>query len=177
MARPIENVWNYPRPPLLQPTKSLLRVIWKDPQGQETVVAQTQNGYRVLETSHPPTYYFPPDSISSKLLPSNARQTYCEWKGRAKYWDLAKQGDDATILSKGRIWSYPQPTSDFTVIKDYLCFYCTSRSDPAKVGQWHCYVDDDEAQAQEGDFYGSWITPEITGGPKGFKGGAGTMGW
>lgn len=56
----------------------------------------------------------------------------------------------------------------------YLCFYATSKS---QEGAWRCYVDDDEAKAQEGDFYGSWVTPEITGGEKGFKGGPGTMGW
>lgn len=170
MPRPIENVWSYPRPPLLQPTTSLLRVLWRDPGGaKETPVAETRKGYRVLETSHPPTYYFPPDAIKGHLQPSSARTTYCEWKGHAKYWDLLDaQGQ---VISKARIWSYPDPTEQFKSIKDYLCFYCTSRSDTAKHGQWQCYVDDDQATPQEGDFYGSWVTPEITGGDKGFKGG------
>jgi hypothetical protein len=37
-----------------------------------------------------------------------------------------------------------------------------------------CMVDDEQVQAQAGDFYGGWITKEIVG-P--FKGGAGTFGW
>ena len=37
-----------------------------------------------------------------------------------------------------------------------------------------CFVGDEQVQAQDGDFYGGWITSEIKG-P--FKGGAGTWGW
>jgi len=37
-----------------------------------------------------------------------------------------------------------------------------------------CYVNGEKVQAQEGDFYGGWITSEIVG-P--FKGGSGTFGW
>jgi hypothetical protein len=37
-----------------------------------------------------------------------------------------------------------------------------------------CWVDDERAQPQVGDFYGGWITSRIVG-P--FKGAAGTSGW
>ena len=37
-----------------------------------------------------------------------------------------------------------------------------------------CTVDGETVQAQEGDFYGGWVTGAIVG-P--FKGGAGTWGW
>ncbi|PWN22303.1 DUF427-domain-containing protein [Microstroma glucosiphilum] len=170
-ARPVENVWKYPRPPALQKTASRLRVIWVHPGGKETTVADTTQGYRVLETSHPPTYYFPPSSILSpmQLRSSSARRTYCEWKGTAAYHDLV--GEEGKVLSKGRIWSYPDPTGGFREIKDFLCFYCSSRSDESTAGSWKCLVDEDVAAPQAGDFYGSWVTPEITGGEKGFKGG------
>ncbi|EST10105.1 NUDIX hydrolase domain protein [Kalmanozyma brasiliensis GHG001] len=168
--RPKENVWNYPRPPALQPTSARLRVIWVTPSKQELVVAETTQGYRVLETSHPPTYYFPPSSVKMDLIkPSKTRRTMCEWKGMAAYYDLQFSKDQGPVVA-GRIWSYPQPTPGFASIKDYLCFYASSQSDPERLGQWKCMVDDDEVKAQEGDFYGSWITPEITGGDRGFKG-------
>ncbi|SPO24917.1 related to decapping enzyme [Ustilago trichophora] len=168
--RPKENVWNYPRPPALQPTSARLRVIWVTPSKQELVIAETTQGYRVLETSHPPTYYFPPSSVKMDLVkPSKARRTMCEWKGMAAYHDLQFSKDQGPIVS-GRIWSYPQPTPGFASIKDYLCFYASSQTDPERLGYWKCMVDDDEVKAQEGDFYGSWITPEITGGDRGFKG-------
>ncbi|PWN28504.1 DUF427-domain-containing protein [Jaminaea rosea] len=175
-VRPVESVWNYPRPPRLEPTSSRLRVIWESKDGGEKrTVAETTKGYRVLETSHPPTYYFPPSSIDMSLLrPSTARRTMCEWKGQATYHDLVLPSDNSTIAARGRAWSYPEPVPEFKSIKDYLCFYASPQS---KVGTWRCYVDDDEVTAQEGDFYGSWVTPEITGGERGFKGGPGTMGW
>jgi hypothetical protein len=37
-----------------------------------------------------------------------------------------------------------------------------------------CTVDGEVVRAQEGDFYGGWITARVTG-P--FKGGPGTRGW
>jgi hypothetical protein len=37
-----------------------------------------------------------------------------------------------------------------------------------------CYVDDERVTAQEGDFYGGWLTSDVEG-P--FKGGPGTAGW
>ncbi|PWZ01006.1 DCP2-domain-containing protein [Testicularia cyperi] len=168
--RPKENVWNYPRPPALQPTTARLRVIWVTPSKQELVIAETTQGYRVLETSHPPTYYFPPSSAKMDLVrPSKARRTMCEWKGMAAYHDLQFSKEQGPVVV-GRIWSYPQPTPAFANIKDYLCFYASSQTDTERLGRWKCMVDDDEVQPQEGDFYGSWITPEITGGERGFKG-------
>jgi len=37
-----------------------------------------------------------------------------------------------------------------------------------------CFINDEQVQAQECDFYGGWITSDIVG-P--FKGGSGTFGW
>lgn len=53
MPRPVENVWKYPRPPALLKTAARLRVVWKAANGEEKVVADTNEGWRVLETSHP----------------------------------------------------------------------------------------------------------------------------
>jgi hypothetical protein len=50
-----ENVWTYPRPARAERTAARLRVVWTDAQGTETTLADTTDGYRVLETSHPPT--------------------------------------------------------------------------------------------------------------------------
>jgi uncharacterized protein (DUF427 family) len=89
-------------------------------------------------------------------------QTFCEFKGRAVYWDV-RVGDRSAAKAA---WSYPQPAPGYEVIRDALAFYA-SRMDA-------CMVDDEQVQAQAGDFYGGWITKEIVG-P--FKGGAGTFGW
>lgn len=153
-----ESVWDYPRPPRLEKTNKHLIVEF-----QGTIIVDTTNAYRVLETSHPPTYYIPPADIKSEYLRKVAgKRSFCEFKGSAVYWNL-KVG---TVESPEVAWSYPDPSGAYAAIQDYLSFYA-SRVDA-------CYVNDEQVQAQEGDFYGGWITSDIVG-P--FKGGTGTWGW
>ncbi len=153
-----ESVWDYPRPPRVEPVAERLRVVFNG----ETI-AETTRGLRVLETSHPPAYYIPPDDVRMDLLaPVLGYHTYCEYKGAASYWTL-RVGERT---SNNAAWSYPDPRRGYEAIKDHLAFYA-SRVDA-------CYVGDEQVQAQAGDFYGGWITSRIVG-P--FKGGPGTWGW
>ena len=153
-----ESVWDYPRPPKLESVSKHLRVLMGD-----QVLADTNRGYRVLETSHPPVYYFPPESVKLYWLEKcSDRMSHCEFKGQAEYWDFTGPGHEVV---EQIAWSYPDPRRAFAPIKDYLAFY------PSKVTA--CYVGDEQARAQEGDFYGGWITADIVG-P--FKGGKGTWG-
>jgi uncharacterized protein (DUF427 family) len=152
-----ESVWDYPRPPRLESSPRLIRVVWDG-----RVIAETSRAYRVLETSHPPVYYIPVADIDPTVLEPSSRSSFCEWKGRARYHTLlspARRSVDAA-------WSYPDPTRPFAQIKDYLAFY------PSRVDE--CTVDGKLVRAQPGDFYGGWITDDIVG-P--FKGDPGTMGW
>jgi uncharacterized protein (DUF427 family) len=152
-----ESVWDYPRPPRLEPTGKHLKVMF----GGE-IIAETNRGFRVLETSHPPVYYFPPEDVRTEFLIAAANSSFCEWKGRAGYYDLQIGGKPV----KNAAWFYPEPTADFAEIKNFIAFY------PSKMDA--CYVDGERVRAQAGDFYGGWITSEIVG-P--FKGGAGTWDW
>lgn len=152
-----ESVWDYPRPPRLEQVGRKLRVDF----GGKTV-AETERGYRVLETSHPPTYYFPPADVRTEHLVPVEGRTMCEWKGQAVYFDLEVGGQRA----RRAVWTYQEPPAAYAEIAGFLCFY------PSKMEA--CYVDGERVRAQEGDFYGGWITEDITG-P--FKGAAGTRFW
>ena len=152
-----ESVWDYPRPPRLEPVKERLRVVFDG-----VTVADSERGYRVLETSHPPVYYIPRADIRPDLLEPAAGQSLCEFKGVASYWTLRH----GTRAAERVAWSYPEPTAPFAAIKDALAFYA-SRVDA-------CYVGEERVTAQEGDFYGGWVTSRVVG-P--FKGGPGTRGW
>ena len=152
-----ESVWDYPRPPKLEQTSKHIRVVFNG----ETI-ADSNRPIRVLETSHPPVYYIPHQDVKMHYLKKESGGSYCEWKGQAGYYTV-KVGDRE---SKKAAWSYSSPNSKFESIKDHIAFY------PHKMDA--CYVDDEKARAQEGSFYGGWITDDIVG-P--FKGGAGTMGW
>jgi uncharacterized protein (DUF427 family) len=153
-----ESVWDYPRPPRLEPTARRIRVVH-----QGTMLADTTSALRVLETSHPPVYYIPPAAIDvSRLRKSAARESFCEFKGVAGYWDLLTSRGVARDVA----WSYERPSPPFRGLAGYLAFYAT------RVDE--CWVDDELVKPQEGDFYGGWITTDVVG-P--FKGGAGTWGW
>ena len=153
-----ESVWDYPRPPRLEPTAKRLRIIHRGVPLADTVAA-----FRTLETSHPPTYYLPPADIDmARLSPSAQRGSFCEWKGIATYWDVVIAGD--TLFGVG--WSYPDPTPPFAALKDHIAFYAAPFDE--------IYVGEERARPQPGGFYGGWITPGIVG-P--FKGGPGSRGW
>ncbi|MCA2001796.1 MAG: DUF427 domain-containing protein [Chloroflexi bacterium] len=152
-----ESVWDYPRPPRLEATPRRLRVIFAG----ETV-ADTQSGLRVLETSHPPVYYFPPSDVRLEFLIPSAGGSFCEWKGRAAYYSLRVK----TRLVENAAWFYPNPTPAYILLKDFIAFYAAPMD--------ACFVDDERVLPQPGSFYGGWITSDITG-P--FKGEPGTHGW
>jgi len=152
-----ESVWDYPRPPALEPTTSRVRVEFAG-----STIADTTRAYRVLETSQPPAYYLPPEDIAMELLVPSHHRTFCEWKGQAHYYNMVVDGREATDAA----WSYGDPVERFAAIKDHLAFY------PQRVDA--CFVDDERVQANEGAFYGGWITANIVG-P--FKGGPGSAGW
>jgi len=153
-----ESVWDYPRPPRVVPDSRLVRITF----GGE-VIAETVRSMRVLETSQAPAFYLPPEDVDLDLLrPSDHRQTFCEWKGIASYVDIVTNAG----VSVAAGWTYPEPTPPFRMIAGWFAFYC-GRVGDATVGGV-------EVNANDGDFYGGWITPEVVG-P--FKGGAGTSGW
>ena len=152
-----ESVWDYPRPPRVESSTETLEV-WLG--GQR--IALTTTSWRVLETSHPPTYYLPRDAFVDGSLRPAGGSSWCEWKGVASYLDL--QGGGVVAARAG--WFYADPTPGFTVIGDAVAVL------PGLVDR--CVVDGEVVRPQEGGFYGGWITDRVAG-P--FKGGPGSHGW
>ena len=152
-----ESAWDYPRPPRVEDVSKRITVVFNG-----VVIADTSEAKRVLETSHPPVYYIPPDDIKMEALNPAAGKTWCEFKGQASYYDLVLDGREIPRAA----WYYPNPSPGYEGIQYYIAFY------PSKMDQ--CTVDGETVVAQEGDFYGGWITSNIVG-P--FKGGPGTLGW
>ena len=90
IARHMESVWDYPRPPRVEPSAARVVV---ELDGE--VVADTRRSLRVLETSHPPVYYIPAADVRAERLRTSARRaTWCEYKGEARYYDA---GDRAAV--------------------------------------------------------------------------------
>ncbi len=160
MSRPVriepghgqESVWDYPRPPRVEPTSRRIRVEL----GGE-VIADTTRALRVLETSHPPVYYVPVEDLRAGALERTGRTSVCEWKGVAHYF--AVKGGPR--VERDAAWGY-----DDGPFAGRVAFYA-HRTDG-------CFVDDERVTPQEGEFYGGWITSDVVG-P--FKGGPGSWGW
>jgi uncharacterized protein (DUF427 family) len=152
-----ESVWDYPRPPRVEPDARLVVV---ELGGIE--VCRTSRALRVLETSHPPVWYLPAADWRDGALRPAAGSSYCEWKGDAAYLDVV--GGDR--VADRAAWHYPDPVPAYGVLRGTVAVY------PARMDR--CTVDGEVVRAQEGGFYGGWVTDDVVG-P--FKGAPGSWGW
>jgi len=150
-----ESVWDYPRPPRIEPDERLVEVSHA---GRR--IASSTCCLRVLETASPPTFYLPPSAVDLTLLARLQASTVCGWKGAATYWRVAGAPDAQAVG-----WSYDKPTPAFAALRGHFSFY------PGRV---ECIVAGERVRPQPGGYYGGWITRDVVG-P--FKGDPGTMGW
>nr|WP_293911935.1 DUF427 domain-containing protein [Deinococcus sp.] len=156
-----ESVWAYPRPPRLERTPRRLQV-WLGGELIADTARSTQQAFRVLETSHPPGYYLPPDAFLPGVISRAGGSSMCEFKGAASYWTLSAAGQ----VAERAAWSYERPTSAFAGMAGYVALYA------GRVDE--CQVAGEVVTPQPGEFYGGWITADIVG-P--FKGVPGSVGW
>lgn len=152
-----ESVWDYPRPPRVESSAERVQIRF----GGELIADSTRT-LRVLETSHPPTYYVPVSDVVAGTLREASGSSWCEFKGAAAYFDVVV-GD---AVARSAAWTYPDPTSGFTALVDHIAVM------PAAMDE--CRVGDEVVLPQEGGFYGGWITSRVVG-P--FKGGPGSRFW
>ncbi|MEM7143331.1 MAG: DUF427 domain-containing protein [Actinomycetota bacterium] len=131
--------------------------VWLD----GTLVADTTRARRVLETSHPPTFYLPMEDIYEHGLTVVDGSSFCEWKGAATYFDVAT----TNVHVSRAAWTYLEPSDPFRDLRGHVAFY------PAFVD---CTVGGETVLPQPGAFYGGWVTPDVVG-P--FKGEPGTEYW
>ena len=153
-----ESVWDYPRPPRAErvPRRAEL---WHG----GTLVAASDDLVRVLETSHPPTWYLPRTAFTDGVLVPGEHRTFCEWKGVAHYCDVRVPGvPPLTDVA----WWYPRPDARYPELTDRVAVYVAPFE--------RITLDGETVRPQPGGFYGGWVTDEVVG-P--FKGGPGSRGW
>jgi uncharacterized protein (DUF427 family) len=151
LASRLESVWDYPRPPAIQPVQQVLEVKHKG-----RTVAKTRQGRRVIETAGAPTYYFPPQDVKTGLLSLGTAGSLCEWKGYSQPLLL----DDKEIG-----WRYVRMFPQFQSLYLWPSFY------PSEVD---CFIDGEQVSPQTGGYYGGWVTKNLVG-P--IKGAPGSQGW
>ena len=141
----VESVADYPRPPRVEPVSKRIQVVLGG-----VTVADTTRSHRVLETTHPPTYYVPREDVRGEaLVPSGGRTTFCEWKGVATYFDVVA----GSARAERAAWTYLDPTASFEPIRDAIAFYCRPMDE--------CLVDAERAEPEANPYYGGWVTADI----------------
>ncbi len=148
-----ESVWSYPRPAVAEPTNAHIVI-----EHHGRIIADTHACIRILETSHPPSYYIPPADVARDVLRRADGNSFCEWKGAAVYWDIVF--GNMVLPRVG--WSYPRPNAAFANLRDHIAFYAGPFD--------RCSVDGAIVEPQPSAFYGGWITDKLAGPFKGVPG-------
>lgn len=158
MIKPQRRVADFPRPPAIEREPRRITVVLGG-----VTIADTTEAWRILETTHPPTYYLPRAHFTPGCVgPGTPFGSLCEWKGRAAYVTLI--GGDKVESDAG--WTYAAPNPPYAPIRHHIALYA-GRMDS-------CTVDGETVTPQPGGFYGGWITGDLIG-P--FKGSPGTEWW
>jgi uncharacterized protein (DUF427 family) len=150
-------VAHFPRPPTIEREPRRIRILL----GGQTIV-DTNAAWRILETTHPPTYYLPATAFIPGALIPGRRTSFCEWKGTAQFFSVTAGGRTEPDAA----WYYADPSPAYAALRGHIAVYA-GRMDA-------CFIDDEQVTPQPGGFYGGWITSDLEG-P--FKGAPGTEFW
>lgn len=82
------------------------------------LLAETDHGKVIFETSLPPRWYLPREDVRVELIPSET-QTGCAYKGFASYFSL-RIGDR---LEEDLAWTYGEPRREVAPIAGMLSFF------------------------------------------------------
>lgn len=142
------SVWDFPRPPRIEPIDGIVEVL-----AGETLIARSRRAMAVLETSHAPTVYLPPDDVDDQLIEHGEVTSVCEWKGAAQTLHVAGV--------QGAGWRYVQMYPAFAQLWLWPSFY------PSALA---CTLGGERIRPQPGGFYGGWVTNDLAGPIKGSPG-------
>jgi uncharacterized protein (DUF427 family) len=83
------------------------------------VVAETDRPKILFETSLPPRYYFPPESVRTELLTQSETKTVCPYKGVGSHWSAEVGGERVKDVA----WGYPKALPEAQKVEGCFCFY------------------------------------------------------
>ncbi|WP_420464794.1 DUF427 domain-containing protein [Panacagrimonas sp.] len=86
-----------------------MKAIWND-----TVIAESDDTV-VVEGNH----YFPPDAIKQDRFRASTHESFCGWKGTARYYDVVV----ADAVNANAAWYYPEPMPAAENIRGYVAFW------------------------------------------------------
>jgi uncharacterized protein (DUF427 family) len=115
------------------------------------VIADTTRARCVLEPGRAPVYYVPPGDYVRACFRPTADESFCEWKGVARDFDVVV-GDQ---VARRAAWAYAAPPPRYACLADCIAVH------PGRVDA--CYVDGERVRPQDDPFHGGWITRDVAG--------------
>ncbi|MBB5788276.1 DUF427 domain-containing protein [Jiangella mangrovi] len=83
------------------------------------VLADSTRARLLFETHLPTRSYLPRDDVRLELLEPSDSESWCAYKGHARYWSARVGGE----LHRNVAWSYEEPLSDGVEVKDRITFF------------------------------------------------------
>ena len=141
-ARPPESVWDYPRPPRAEPDdrRAVLR-------HGGVVVADTTDLVRILETSHPPTFYLPRTRVRRLPAPRPGGRRCASGRASPATSTSSSRCPPRCATSAG---GTPEPDARYPQLRDRVAVYAGPFDEIT--------LDGERVTPQPGGFYGGWIT-------------------
>lgn len=101
-------------PIAITPAAGRMRALW-----QGRVVAESDHVLMLTEAAYGPVAYFPRADALMAMFSKTERQTFCPYKGQARYFSLSADGD----VAQNAVWTYEDPFPAMAAIRGYLAFY------------------------------------------------------
>lgn len=86
---------------------------------ENRTIASTQNALVIEETGILPVYYIPRSDLIAEYFAENPKETYCPFKGTARYWNICIDGN----IIEQCVWGYDEPYDEVAVLSNYVAFY------------------------------------------------------
>lgn len=85
----------------------------------DEVIADTKDALVVVEGGYPPRYYIPKVDVRMDLLEASDHETFCPFKGDARYWTVRAGGQ----MLKNGAWAYDYPFDETAGLAGFISFY------------------------------------------------------
>ena len=82
-------------------------------------IADSHEALELRESGYPPVLYIPRKDLRDGTLRQSSHQSYCPFKGEARYLSLEVLGRH----SENALWFYPDPFPEVAALRNHVAFY------------------------------------------------------
>lgn len=93
-------------------------------------IAESRRALELRESGYPPVLYVPLEDVNRDLLVASNRDSYCPFKGRARYWSV-KLGE---AVVPDALWAYETPFEECRALAGHVAFYADKAEIETEAG-------------------------------------------